>query len=79
MFRLFSMLLRPGGACERAHGIEFRLLPKTDVMALCSDPSLDLRHDNVAAAYARGDVCVGALEGEAVGVVLACTRPRAAP
>lgn len=63
---MFSKLLRPERPLERAKGIDFSLLRETDVMALCSDHSLDLRHDSVAAAYARGDVCVGALEGEAV-------------
>ena len=66
MFRMFSKVLRPERRLEPVPGIEVRLLRETDVMALCSDPSLDLRDDSVAAAYARGDVCVGALEGEAV-------------
>ena len=66
MFRMFSRRLGPERRLERVQGIDFRLLRETDVMALCSDPGLDLRHDSVAAGYARGDVCVGALEGETV-------------
>ena len=66
MFRMFSKLLRPERPLEPPTGIEFRVLRETEVIALCSDPSLGLRHDSVAAAYVRGDVCIGALEAEAV-------------
>jgi GNAT superfamily N-acetyltransferase len=66
-FRFFSRPLapRPGVAPDR---MELRLLQKADVLALCGDPELELRVEGVSAAYARGDLCVGAFDGaKAVG------------
>ena len=66
IFRMFSKPLRPERAPEHVTGVDFRVLREADVMTLCSDPDLDLRPESVAAAYARGDVCVAAFDGEAL-------------
>ena len=64
-FRLFSRPLAPRRS-EPLAGVEVRLLSLRDVLDLCRDPQLDLRHDAVAAAYTRGDVCVAAFEADTV-------------
>lgn len=62
--RLFGLLSRPLAAQPAAppEGISLRALPCEAVLALGEDATLDLRHDAVHAAYARGDLCVGAFE-----------------
>lgn len=62
IFRLFSRPLEAQPPRELAQGIQLRLFGEPDVLALCRDPELDLRPDSVAAAYGRGDVCVGAFD-----------------
>jgi GNAT superfamily N-acetyltransferase len=64
IFRLFSRPLESEPLRELPQGIQLRLLGEHDVLALCRDPELDLRQDSVAAAYGRGDVCVGAFDSE---------------
>ena len=63
VFRIFSRRLRApaAGPAPRA---ECRLLKEREVLALCADRTLDLMPDKVQAAYARGDVCVGAYQDE---------------
>ena len=67
--RLFRLFSRP---LERKHTEQLansglRVLSLPDVLDLCRDPQLDLRHDAVAAAYARGDFCAAAFDGHALG------------
>lgn len=51
-----------------AEDVELRPMEEHDMLALCSQPSLDLDAGKVSDAYARGDVCLAAFEqGEAVG------------
>ena len=61
VFRIFGRRLRArvDAAAQRA---DCRLLKEREVIALCADPALDLLPSKVQAAYARGDVCVGAFQ-----------------
>jgi GNAT superfamily N-acetyltransferase len=61
LFRFYSRRLGPAEATLPPQGVELRTLSAGDARALCESPALDLAPDNVSAAYARGDVCVGAL------------------
>lgn len=63
LFRFFERDLTSSKARE-PEGLGMRLLSERDALALCAHPDLDLREDAVRAAYARGDVCVGAFAGE---------------
>lgn len=63
LFRLFSRPLEPRPRAAPT-GLGLRLLSQRDVLDLCRDPELDLRHDAVAAADARGDLCVAAFDGD---------------
>lgn len=42
--------------------LEYRSLNQTQVLALCQHTDLNLKADEVRAAYARGDVCVAAMD-----------------
>lgn len=43
-----------------------RFLERDETAALCVQGDLDLRRDNVVAAFRRGDLCVGAFDGDAI-------------
>lgn len=64
-FRLFSRSLEPERPRSPA-GVGVRLLSERDALDLCGDPQLDLRREAVAAAYARGDLCVAAFDADAL-------------
>ena len=65
VFRVFARRLK-AGAESADH--DCRLLSEEAVLALCSERSLDLAPGKVRAAYARGDLCVGAFSwGELIG------------
>ena len=59
VFRIFGRRLR-ARVSTAAQGVDCRLLKEREVVALCADPTLDLGPAKVQAAYARGDLCVGA-------------------
>lgn len=63
IFRLFSRPLEPGRPRPLA-GVGVSLLSQRDVLDLCGDPQLELRQEAVAAAYARGDLCVAAFDAD---------------
>jgi GNAT superfamily N-acetyltransferase len=68
LFRFFSRELGAGQPDAPPARVDLRLMPERDVLGLCEDRELDLKHDGVRAAYARGDLCVGALDsGRVVG------------
>lgn len=62
VFRMFGRPLErlPDG---KPDGLDLRVLGLPELLPLCSDPELNLRPDAVSAAYARGDLCVGAFDG----------------
>jgi GNAT superfamily N-acetyltransferase len=62
--RLFVLLSRSlATQPEQApDGISLRVLAYEEVLRFGEDATLDLRHEAVYAAHARGDVCVGAFE-----------------
>ncbi|HEX2199904.1 MAG TPA: hypothetical protein VHG88_14960 [Burkholderiales bacterium] len=66
---LCCVLVRPFGAAfqtlQRGSGpaLTLRALREPELLAWCSDPDLELRPEQVRAALARGDVCLGALDG----------------
>jgi hypothetical protein len=67
-----SVLVRPLGntaaAPRKSGGLSYRLLSSQEIEGISADPELELSADFVRAAAARGDVCVGAFEGDkAVG------------
>lgn len=66
-FRFFTRPIGPKGTRATPDGVQLRLLTEKDVMALCPRAELNLREHSVAAAYARGDVCIGAFNGELAG------------
>jgi GNAT superfamily N-acetyltransferase len=68
LFRMFARPLEPAQEQPRelAQGVQLRLLGEQEVLALCQDPELNLRRDGVAAAYGRGDLCVGAFDSQAL-------------
>jgi ribosomal protein S18 acetylase RimI-like enzyme len=61
VFRVFGRRLRArvGAPASR---LDCRLLKEREVLALCADAALDLVPSKVQAAYARGDLCVGAYQ-----------------
>ena len=70
VFRVFHRRLRAGAAQPPTPGLECRRLWGEELVALCSDKTLDLREAMVRDAFARGDACVGAfLEGRLAGYV----------
>ena len=62
LFRLFSRPLEPSDADRLPSGMALRLIEPGEVLELCEDGELDLSRDKVTAAFARGDVCVGAFD-----------------
>jgi GNAT superfamily N-acetyltransferase len=62
LFRLFSRKL--GDGAPGVTGLVLRMVRKDDALAHCADPELDLRLAGVEQAFARGDLCVGAYEGD---------------
>ena len=62
VFRFFSRSL--DASATQLPGLTLRLLREDELLRACADPELDLRGDGVRTAYARGDLCVGALDGE---------------
>jgi GNAT superfamily N-acetyltransferase len=63
LFRFFRRDLRSDTEqAVMSVGIELRQVAEAEALALCGDPELDLRPEPVAAAVARGDLCVGAFE-----------------
>jgi hypothetical protein len=63
-----NVLVRPlGNTAARPRkdtALSYRLLGTQEVQDLCADPELELSESFVAAAAGRGDVCVGAFDGE---------------
>jgi GNAT superfamily N-acetyltransferase len=62
VFRIFDRRLDLRTA-PTVGGLEYRLLQEGEVVALSADASLGMTQHNVRAAYARGDVCLGAFDG----------------
>jgi GNAT superfamily N-acetyltransferase len=63
--RVFRFFRRPLDAPAAAlPGLSLRLLGEAELLPVARDPELDLREDGIRAALARGDLCVGALDGE---------------
>ena len=44
--------------------LRFVVMDEAQLLPYCEDPELDLRADRVRASFARGEVCIGALDGE---------------
>lgn len=62
LFRLYSRSL-DGNAAEPPANVRLQPLTEREVLDLSDDTELDLRQESVTAAYARGDLCLGAFEG----------------
>jgi len=64
-FRLFRLFSRPLEVESRGTpaGLDFGLIGEEEALELCKDPALDLRPHAVRQAFARGDRCVGAIDG----------------
>jgi GNAT superfamily N-acetyltransferase len=63
LYRVLSRPLDPAAAVT-AGPLRFTLLSETELLPHCADPELELAAATARAAFARGDLCVGALEGE---------------
>jgi GNAT superfamily N-acetyltransferase len=61
-YAVFSRALGSAVAARPA-GLALRMVPEREAMKLAADPCLDLRAPSVRAAFARGDLCVGAFDG----------------
>lgn len=62
VFRLFSRRLEPNDSAAAAGPLRLRMVGEPEAGVLCADPELDLAASKVGAAYARGDLCVGAFD-----------------
>jgi hypothetical protein len=64
---LCRVLARPFGAAlrtlQRDGRIALRALTEPEALAWCGDPELELKPDQVQAAFGRGEVCLGAFDG----------------
>jgi ribosomal protein S18 acetylase RimI-like enzyme len=64
---LLQVYARGCGVAAQAPGrcldLECRVLPEWEALALCENPELELTAESVRSAHARGDFCVGALDG----------------
>lgn len=62
------VVTRPLYPEPQAHGtpqhIRFALMSEADLLPHCADPDLELPERHVRCAFARGDLCVGAMDGE---------------
>lgn len=63
LFRFFSRSVDGNAATGSPPMASLRSMDEAEVVALCSDPELDLREDSIKAAFQRGDLCVGAFDG----------------
>jgi GNAT superfamily N-acetyltransferase len=61
-FRVFARRVG-GGTQTAASDLRLRLLREPEALSLCVEPALDLAPSKIRAAYARGDLCVGAFHG----------------
>ena len=62
------MHVRPLGSAlrtlRRDSGCSFRALTEPEALAWCADPELEMKPDAVQAAFARGEACLGAFDGD---------------
>jgi GNAT superfamily N-acetyltransferase len=61
-WRIFSRVLSARPAAAAPRGIALRFLPQPELEARCPDRRLDLNVHKARAAFARGEVCVGAFD-----------------
>jgi GNAT superfamily N-acetyltransferase len=64
---LSRVVVRPLAAFEATRaigGIRCRLAKERELLCWCDDPALELTEEQIHAACARGDLCVGAYDGE---------------
>ena len=62
---LYRVVSRPLGHEPSPPGrIDYRLMDERELLPHFEDPDLELFEPHVRSAFARGDLCVGALEGE---------------
>lgn len=61
-FRFFSRPLQPDREPVAPDTLKLQCLAEREVLALCGDAELDLSRQKVNAAFARGDLCVGAFD-----------------
>lgn len=66
VFRFFARRLGAAGMPTAPSGLTTRVLSDAQVAALCRDSELDLRENAAKAAFARGDLCIGAYDGSVV-------------
>ncbi|HEX6692487.1 MAG TPA: hypothetical protein VF110_15225 [Burkholderiales bacterium] len=65
VFRVLARPLADAASCNAhvPHGVHCRLLAEDELLSHCWDRELELSEKSARAAFARGDACVGALEG----------------
>src|SRR5262245_12305979 len=69
---LYRVMARPLEGRDLAPNgpVRFALLDEAEVLGHAADPELELSASSVRASFARGDLCVGALEaGRVLGYV----------
>jgi GNAT superfamily N-acetyltransferase len=62
--RVVSRPLGVSGVGEGPGQIQYRVLREGEMLRHCADAALELSPRSVRAAFSRGDVCVGAVDGE---------------
>jgi GNAT superfamily N-acetyltransferase len=63
LYQVLSRPLDPAAGATAAGPVRFTLLSENELLPHCADPELELSARTVRAAFARGDLCAGALEG----------------
>jgi GNAT superfamily N-acetyltransferase len=66
VLRVFSRPLLRGARSAPPPGLDLRPLGAAELVAYCRDPGLDLREAMIREATQRGDLCLGALDGDAL-------------
>ncbi len=61
----YAVFRRPllAGRLPSPSGIALRAVGESDLVRLAADPRLELRAPSIRAAFARGELCVGAFDG----------------
>ncbi len=66
VIRVFHRPLEPAAPWPMPPGYDVGVMTQDEVLAECRDPALDLSEAGVRAAYARGSLCIGARQREAL-------------
>jgi GNAT superfamily N-acetyltransferase len=63
VFRVFMRHVGAGPQTAATFGLRLRFMREPELVSVCVDPGLELGPAKIGAAFARGDLCVGAFNG----------------